>query len=257
MSTTLYLGTIGTSPELASLASYAGKKEKPAVLMSFHFLPQIRKTSEELFRTVKSFGCMLDSGAYSARRMKKEIDIEALIVEVKSGGWKEAAALDSIGDPETSYRNAMHMAEKGADAFPTFHYGEPWEYLRKYAAMAGKVGLGGLVPVKSSSDRDAWLSECFSRIWPKKTHGFGVMGEDTLMKFPFHSVDSTSWEAGALCFGNYQFAAGQKLGMGRPKARAAVGGLETYLRPEVAWYMRLEKMVQARWAPEFRRQGWV
>ena len=257
MSTILYLGTIGTSPELASLASFADKPERPSVLMSFHFLPQIRKTNEEQYKTVRGFDCMLDSGAYSASKKKVGIDIEALIAEIRTGGWKEAAALDSIGDPEASYKNACRMAEAGVKAFPTFHYSEPWEYLIKYAAMSDKVGLGGLVSVKSKDDRNAWLEECFARVWPKKFHGFGVMGEDSLMRFPFHSVDSTSWEAGALCFGNYQFAAGQKLGMGGPKARAAVGGAETYLKPEIIWYMRLERMVRARWAPEFKRQGWA
>jgi hypothetical protein len=83
------------------------------------------------------------------------------------------------------------------------------------------------------------------------------MGEDSLMRFPFHSVDSTSWKVGAICFGNYKFAAGQNFGMGEPKARAALGGAKTYLKPEIIWYMRLERMVRARWAPEFKRQGWV
>ena len=113
MSTILYLGTIGTSPELASLASFADKPERPSVLMSFHFLPQIRKTNEEQYKTVRGFDCMLDSGAYSARKKKVGIDIEALIAEIRTGGWKEAAALDSIGDPEASYKNACRMAEAG------------------------------------------------------------------------------------------------------------------------------------------------
>lgn len=241
---------------MASLASYFGKEERPSVLMSFYYLPSIRRTGEEQFRKVKSFRCMLDSGAYTARTRKKTIDVDALTEEIRSGGWAEAAALDSIGDPEASYRNAELMAQKGVAAFPTFHFGEPWEYLRKYAAKWDKVGLGGLVPVKSASERNAWLEECFSRVWPKKTHGFGVMKEETLMKFPFHSADSSSWEVGALCFGNHQFADGQNLGLREPEMRDALKGGKTYLRPEIAWYMRLEKKVKARWAQEFRKQGW-
>ena len=168
MSTILYLGTIGTSPELASLASFANKPERPSVLMSFHFLPQIRKTNEEQYKTVRGFDCMLDSGAYSARKKKVGIDIEALIAEIRTGGWKEAAALDSIGDPEASYKNACRMAEAGVKAFPTFHYSEPWEYLTKYAAMSDKIGLGGLALVKSKTDINDWTEECFARIWPKR-----------------------------------------------------------------------------------------
>ena len=206
---------------------------------------------------------MLDSGAYTAKNKNKNIDIDALVKEIKEGGWHEAAALDVIGDPEASYKNAVYMREKGAKCFPTFHFGEPWDYLKTYAASFDKVGLGGLVPVKNSDDRDAWLGECFARIWPKKTHGFGVMGRECLMTFPFHSVDSTSWEVGALRFGQYRFMGAVNLGLNRPKARAALKGkvaedqIETYLRPEADHYLRLEQEVQTRWRAEFQKQGWV
>lgn len=253
--TTLYLGTIGTAPELASLASFEGERTKPSVLMSFYFLNKIQKTDLAQYKTIRKFRTMLDSGAYTAKSKNKKIDIDALIKEIREGGWDEAAALDVIGDPQASYRNAMRMKEAGVEAFPTFHYGEPWEFLLMYAKEFGKVGLGGLVPVKSATDRHAWLAECMGRIWPKKTHAFGVMGRDTLMRFPFHSVDSTSWEAGALMFGCYASFNGQNLGLGRPGGRAATGG-EKYLRPEIFHYLKLEKEVKARWAQEFKKQGW-
>lgn len=255
--TTLYLGTIGTSPELATLASFEREQTRPNVLMSFYFLKQIQKTNLEQYKTIRGFKTMLDSGAYSAKSKNKTIDIDALISEIKIGKWNECAALDVIGDHKASHKNALYMKAAGVDAFPTFHYGEPWDLLTEYAKTFDKVGLGGLVPVKSSKDRNDWLKECFSRIWPKKTHAFGVMGRDTLMQFPFHSVDSTSWEAGALMFGCYAFAKSQNLGLGRPKARAAVGGKETYLRPEALHYLKLEKEVQARWRAEFEKQGWL
>lgn len=252
---TLYLGTIGTAPELASLASFKDAGIKPSILMSFYFLPSIRKSL--LYKHVRTFKSMLDSGAYTAKSKKKKIDINALIKEIKEGKWHEAAALDVIGDPKASLENAEYMKKAGVDAFPTFHFGEPWEFLDEYARKFDKVGLGGLVPIKSPSDRHDWLTQCFARIWPKKTHGFGVMGKATLMQFPFHSVDSTSWETGALCFGGYQFMRGQNLGLNRPRARAALKGGETYLRPEISHYLRLEKEIQARWVDEFRKQGWA
>jgi hypothetical protein len=254
--TILYLGTIGTAPELATLASYEKEAVKPSVLMSFYFLDQIRQTNEYRYKVVRTYRNMLDSGAYTAKSKNKPIDIGALIKEIKEGGWYEAAALDVIGDPEASYRNAVYMREQGAKCFPTFHFGEPWEYLLTYAKNFDKVGLGGLVPVKNAEERNAWLAECMSRIWPKKTHAFGVMGRDTLMKFPFHSVDSTSWEAGALRFGQYQFMGAVNLGLNRPKARAAAKS-EMYLRPESDHYLRLEREVQTRWKAEFQKQGWV
>ncbi len=204
---------------------------------------------------VRRYRTMLDSGAFTAKSKGKKIDIDALVKEIKEGGWHEAAALDVIGDPEASYKNAKYMKKAGVSAFPTFHYGEPWEFLQQYAKEFDKVGLGGLVPVKSAADRNAWLEQCMARIWPHKTHAFGVMGRDSLMRFPFHSVDSTSWEASALRFGGYSFAAGQNFGLVNGKAVAKVG--LTHLRPEALHYMKLEKEVKARWAGEFRKQGWI
>lgn len=252
--TALYLSTRGTAPEIASLASFVGAKRQPKVLLSFFYLKKMDKKDGGRAR-LDPLRRMLDSGAYSAFTLKKKIDIEALIAEINSGGWAEAAALDAIGDPETSARNAEYMKSKCPGVIPTFHFGEPWEFLAEYVRGYPKVGLGGLVPVRNKADRLAWLEECFARAYPKKFHIFGVMDRDTLMRFPFHSADSTSWEASALRFGNYAFADGQRLPFGRPGPRAAVGG-ETYLVPEVVKYMRLEDEVGARWREEFGRQGW-
>ena len=137
--TILYLGTIGTSPELATLASFKGEQTEPAVLMSFYFLDKIKKTNEEQYNTIRTYKTMLDSGAYTAKSKNKKIDIDALCKEIKTGRWDEAAALDVIGDPEASYKNAIYMKGMGVNAFPTFHYGEPWEFLIEYAAKFDKT----------------------------------------------------------------------------------------------------------------------
>lgn len=250
--TTLYLGLLGTNEDMGSVAAFEGKKETPSTLISFYFLKKIKES--KYYPAIRKSRTMLDSGAYSASTQKKTIDINALITEIKEGKWDEAAALDVIGNPRQSLENAIKMKKAGADCFPTFHYGEPWEFLTEYAKNFDKVGLGALVPVKSKDDRHAWIAECMARIWPKKTHAFGVMSKDTLMRFPFHSVDCTSWAMHVIRFGYYDAFNEQNMGLSG-KQREKLGG-HTLLRPQIDHYMKMEKEVKLRWAQEFKKQGW-
>jgi hypothetical protein len=44
-----------------------------------------------------------------------------------------------------------------------------------------------------------WLEFCFTEIkqhWPVKVHGFGVNSMEIWKRFPFYSVDATSWLMG-------------------------------------------------------------
>lgn len=253
--TTLYLGLggHGGTAQQASLLAVT-KPVRPSILVSFHYLPAFERASKNWLEDFKHNQLMLDSGAYTAMTLGKAIDIDKLTAEVKTGRWKEAAALDVVGDPEASLRNARYMKAAGADAFPTFHFGEPWSYLETYCREFGKVGLGGIVPIKSVPDRMAWLDEVFARAWPKKFHLFGWLAREPLMRWPFHSADSCGWEMGPACFGTYSFASGQNLGLNRKKAMTQVGA--TYMKPEVEMAMRLQAEVRLRWREEFRRQGW-
>lgn len=247
--TTIYLATIPGSQSTVPLLSYRDQKEKPAILISFAYLPGLRSILDQL----KGYRLMLDSGAFTAHTKGKQVDLVALTQEAKTGRWKEVAALDVIGNPEASLKNALLMKEQGVNVMPTFHYGEPWEFLATMAAKFDKVALGGLVPVKSPIDKRAWIEECFARAYPKKFHCFGWIHEETLLQYPFHSADSSGWY-GAVRFGHWGFAGGQKLGLNRPKAKAVCGDM--YLKPEIELVLRLQKKVQARWRQEFSKQGW-
>lgn len=239
---------------MASLAAVT-RPVRPAVLVSFHYLSAFKRAQKDWLEPLKENQKMLDSGAYTAMTLGKKIDINALVAEVKTGQWTECAALDVVGDPKRSLENALYMQKQGADAFPTFHFGEPWEYLDEYRRQFGKVGLGGIVPIKSTTDRMAWLDEVFARAWPTKFHLFGWLAREPLMKYPFHSADSCGWEMGPACFGTFSFASGQNLGINRKKAMEKVGA--TYMKPEVSVLLRLQSEVRIRWDSEFRRQGWA
>lgn len=149
----------------------------------------------------------LDSGAFSAFTKGIEVDLDAYcryihenmdIIEVIDGALC-ASVLDGIGDPYKTYVNQKAMEERGVKPLPCFHYGEPEEYLEYYVANYSYITLGGMVPISTPQLR-YWLD----RIWEKyltdengrpkiKVHGFGLTVIELMTRYPWYSVDSSSW----------------------------------------------------------------
>lgn len=156
----------------------------------------------------------LDSGAYSAMTQGVEIDIQEYIEFIKK--HKEAievyANLDVItgmnGQPdlltaEKTLENQKIMEKAGLRPLPVFHAGEPMEYLQYYVDNYDYVAIGGLVTATAYGH--TWFSvldQCFTNVicspdgMPKiKVHGFGITGLNALLRYPWYSVDSSSWVA--------------------------------------------------------------
>lgn len=142
----------------------------------------------------------LDSGAFSAFSKGVDININEYISFIKEN--KEYievyANLDVIGDAEATLKNQRIMEKKGLNPLPCFHYGDDIKYLKLYMQENDYIALGGMVPI-SSKNLILWLDEIFSYICdnkgiPKvKVHGFGLTSFDLMFRYPWYSVDSTSW----------------------------------------------------------------
>lgn len=214
----------------------------PALLVSFYYLePFLKARSAYVYRD-----WALDSGAFSAMNSGKVIDLEAYVVKAKEllatdPKLTEVFALDVIGDWRASVRNAERMWAEGIPAIPTFHGGSPWDVLVGLARDYPKVALGG-VALHKAGEKERFAGQCFARVWPKKLHGFGYGAERYLVKFPFHSVDATSWEVGACKFGNW-----------RSFGKMSVRGSAQNLRAEVEHYLRMEREARTRWAKEMAK----
>jgi hypothetical protein len=141
----------------------------------------------------------LDSGAYSAFTLKKNINIDDYIAFIKKYEKQISlyATLDVIGDYKKTTVNTEYMESKGLKPLPTFHYGSPKSELKRMLEKYDYIALGGLVPLaKKRKKLQQWLDGCFSVIgkyWPKKIHGFGVNAVWAWKRYPFYSVDATSW----------------------------------------------------------------
>ena len=174
------------------------------ILESYHYV--YRKSFVEKMRAdgVKIF---LDSGAFSAFTQGVEVDMVAYcqyiqensdILEVVDG-MVCASVLDGIGDPLKTYQNQLAMESLGVRPLPCFHYGEDERYLDYYTANYPYITLGGMVPI-STPQLYHWLD----RVWEKhlvdgagrpkvKVHGFGLTTMALVERYPWYSVDSSSW----------------------------------------------------------------
>lgn len=144
----------------------------------------------------------LDSGAFSAHTKGVIIDINDYIQFIKDNrdNISVYANLDVIGDAEATWQNQLKMEEAGLMPIPCFHLGEDLSYLRKYVDRYEYIALGGLAHVgKNKWQLFTWLNRCWDIIcdedgYPKvKVHGFAVTTLKVLCKYPWYSVDSTSW----------------------------------------------------------------
>jgi hypothetical protein len=143
----------------------------------------------------------LDSGAFSAFTQGVTIDIQEYISFIKKhlDIISVYANLDVIGDAKGTLWNQKIMERAGLKPLPCFHYGEPLKYLDYYLSHYEYLALGGMVPIPNS-ELAGWLDNLFSsRICssdglPKvKVHGFGLTSLKLMLRYPWYSVDSTSW----------------------------------------------------------------
>ena len=150
----------------------------------------------------------LDSGAFSAFTQGVTIDLKKYIAFIKEheSHLTVYANLDVIGDPEGTWRNQQEMEAAGLHPLPCYHYGENPRWLHRYLNSGHDyVALGGMAADKSgmaltNEKRSAWLDTifgehlCGSDGLPRvKVHGFGLTSLRLMLRYPWYSVDSTSW----------------------------------------------------------------
>jgi len=148
----------------------------------------------------KKVELFLDSGAFSAKTQGVEIDIKQYIDFIKEHEdcIEVYANLDVIGNPAATWKNQLIMEKAGLHPLPVFHYGEDLQWLEKYLARGYEyMALGGMVKTPNVS---VWLDAVWKNHltdtsgMPKlKVHGFGLTSLSLMLRYPWYSVDSTSW----------------------------------------------------------------
>lgn len=144
-----------------------------------------------------------DSGAFSAYTQGAEVDV------VGYGDWCLSRLgqfdvfcnLDVIYDEAQSRRNLETLHDMGVPAIPVFHAGSQWSELERLAEAHPYIGLGGVAVHGSKPEAlRRWFDRCFD-IGAKHGagfHGLGVTSWWAMTRYPWVSIDSTSWLQGPM-----------------------------------------------------------
>jgi hypothetical protein len=226
------------------------------ILESYHYIH--KKTFVERIRKDKT-KVFLDSGAFSAFTKGVKIDLRRYCDYIKRNedlirkddGVLCASVLDGIGDPLLTYQNQLAMEQLGVRPLPCFHYGEDERYLEWYIQNYDYITLGGMVPI-STPQLYYWLD----RIWGKyltdgagrarlKVHGFGLTTRDLMERYPWYSVDSSTWvqtaKVGGVIFPN----TGKVLNISKRAPQRRVEGQHIDTLPEIMAERAWERLAAA------------
>lgn len=170
------------------------------VLTSYYVLSNKVKFDENKYKDV-NLSLFLDSGAFTAFTKGINIELDDYIDFIKKTKkvWSVYATLDVIGDYKATQKNTEYIESKGLKPLPVFHYGSPESELKRLCEKYDYIALGGLVPLALQQKKmKKWLDYCFSIIKTNtKVHGFGVNALWAWKRYPFYSVDATSWNQGS------------------------------------------------------------
>ena len=142
----------------------------------------------------------LDSGAFSAKSQGTPIDLNEYMKFIKKNKDQIShyANLDVIGDARASWENQRIMEAEGLTPLPVFHMEDDFKYLYE-CLMYDYFCLGGMAG-ESSVARIAFLDRCWEIICDSKdnlpiskVHGFGMSSTKLICRYPWYSVDSSSW----------------------------------------------------------------
>ncbi len=158
----------------------------------------------------------LDSGAYSAFTQGAVINLDDYIAYIKKNrqylgayacldvlpgkdGVREFGQNASEYSAARSHENQVRMKAAGLAPVPVFHRGENFKWLEKMIDQGEPyIGLSPYLKSNRSEVVD-WLDDCFTILTDTKgrplvkTHGFAVTSPDICRRYPWFSVDSTTW----------------------------------------------------------------
>jgi len=161
---------------------------------------------------------ILDSGAFSAWTKKTEINLDdycnwclenidyinyVVNLDVIPGSFGEKNLPQSEIDRSArkGWENYEYMLSKGVPKeklIHIFHQGEYYKCLEKMVAAMDYIGLSPAND-RTTNQKIDWLDSCMKYVTDDKGHpivkfhGFAVTSLKLMMRYPWYSVDSTSW----------------------------------------------------------------
>jgi len=117
--------------------------------------------------------------------------------------FEVAVNLDVIRNPELTWRMQQYLEDTyGVNILPVYHQGSDPKWLRVYMDNYDYIGIGGLGQFVSRTQWIQYGDRTFKQLCDDKgrpmwkTHGFALTSPDLMLRYPWYSVDSTSWLVG-------------------------------------------------------------
>lgn len=186
-------------------------------------------TKYAFFKT-KEFFAYLDRYADYCKEHGKALDV--------------CVNVDAIYNPELSFDNLRYLQDKGIKPIPVIHCHTPMKWVEKYLSSGfDYIGFGGLGHGTNFNEYARWADQAFRRVCdgPGKkpivrVHGFAMTSWRSIFRYPWWSVDSSSWVKMAAYGGvffprkqNGKFSGDKMCGMVRFTHGCAVAGHLHYL----------------------------
>jgi hypothetical protein len=158
---------------------------------------------------------MLDSGAFSAWKRRKVIDVGDYIRFVKKheeclwcyinldvipgrpGSTRTQHQVNQAA--EEGWRNYRAMRKAGLSPMPVYHMGESTDWLKRMIDDGAEyIGIGGVATVPDRVRRP-FLDNIFDFFCgqkgysAQKLHGFGITSPGLIHRYPWFSTDSITW----------------------------------------------------------------
>lgn len=177
------------------------------ILQSFHYCDNF--TEQIIIPNARDF--MLDSGAFTFMQGKKIESvnwseyIERYADFINRNKVKKFFELDIdnvVGYEKVKQYRVLLERLTGKQSIPVWHYPRGKEEWLRLCDEYGYVALGGLVQIKGEAE----YAEKYRRFFPwfintahergAKIHALGFTAVNSLKKYHFDSVDSSSWSGG-------------------------------------------------------------
>lgn len=185
-----YYAAVGDKRELAAVQVIPPVR----ALFSYHYY---KNKVEEIQEFVQAgHEAFIDSGAFSAASVKAKIDIDDYCEFIQNTGATIYAGLDVIGDAKATAKNIEYMERvHKLNPIPTFHMGSKLDDLAELMGYS-YIALGGLVFSKNIEKHCDAVWSYILRENPKlKVHGFGLTNLEMMSRYPWYSVDSSSYKS--------------------------------------------------------------
>lgn len=152
-------------------------------------------------------GLFIDCGAWTAytKGVKLTLDDYCAFLTARNNPNDIYLSLDVMHNGKKSFTNWQEMVKRGFKPIPIYHSSTDIKYLIMYLeAGVEYLAMGALAKVHTGS-RIASLDE----IWQKhlvdakgfpliKIHGLGLTSLRIVTRYPWYSVDSTSWQQAGM-----------------------------------------------------------